>query len=100
MKHIEANIPENMSVRVVYLHEGNCSKSKLKRIAGNNCRYITIAKLGTYDEDGKFQEAATGISRCSVNDNPCRSTGRAIAVGRALKAWTDLNRDVLEVFAA
>ncbi len=31
---------------------------------------------------------SVGIAICSMRDNPCKATGRAIAAGRAKKAWT------------
>lgn len=90
MKYVESNIPSHLRLQVVHLHQGNCDGDIL---AGDGieppAKYVTIAKLlGGPDKD---TEVARGESRCSLNDNPCRATGRAIAIGRALKDWHELD---------
>lgn len=80
MKLTEANVPEYLTVRVVYLFEGRTSKNQLKKIGKTNTNYVTLARL--VDDDGNV--VAEGRAACSQEDNPSRKIGRHIAVGRAL----------------
>jgi len=83
IKFIEANIPENLHLKVHHLHRGKISKSQLKRIGQHNTEYVTLARL--YDRDTNL--VGEGKATCSNRDNPSRSVGRAVAVGRALQEY-------------
>lgn len=77
IKYVESNVPENMNLRVQYLHQGH--------VAGmpTNMKRITVATL--LDLEGRM--VAKACSVCHENDNDNRKIGRAIAVGRALKEY-------------
>ena len=81
MKYLEENVPESLRVHIVYLHEGNSSRSKLKKIGKTNTTYVTLAKLISKDTDITLAE---GMASCSPMENPRRATGRQVAIGRAL----------------
>lgn len=83
IKFIEANIPQELHLKVHHLHLGKLSKTKLKRIGHHNTEYVTLARL--YDKAGIL--VGEGKATCSERDNPRRSTGRAVAVGRALAEY-------------
>lgn len=68
-RFIEANIPQNVRVQVHY-------DNKTPGV------YNTIAHLFSRSTD---ELLCTGVSICSAKDQPRRSIGRAIAVGRAMK---------------
>ena len=76
MHYTESMIPKSMRVHVRYLTE--------RRDPLCMHRWITIAKLLDNETDAVLAE---GVSMCSQLDNPSRKIGRAIAVGRALKAY-------------
>lgn len=90
MRYLESNLPSNIHLRVYHLHNGNTPSRGIRGLIATAAgdipaatpRYVTIAKL--YDEDGSL--LSKGVAACSPKDAPCRSTGRAIAVGRAMKA--------------
>ena len=71
MKYIEANVPSQLVVRVRYYTDGE---------------YRTVARL--VDRTSNL-EMARGESKCCPKDNPRRAIGRAVAVGRALKAYEE-----------
>ena len=83
IKYVEANIPEGLHLKVHHLHTGKISKTKLKRLGHHNTEDVTLARL--YDEAGIL--VGEGKATCSERDNPRRSTGRAVAVGRALAEY-------------
>ena len=85
-KLVENNIPSHLRVQVVYLHDGNTSRSKLRHIGKHHTKYVTIAKL-VNKADGMV--LGQGKAVCSMNDNPRRNIGRAIAVGRAFASYNN-----------
>jgi len=77
-KFVESNIPSNVKVHVVHLHSGNSSRKQR-----NGHMYKTICEL----HDRKTQNLlGVGKACCSKSDVPTRKLGRAIAVGRAMRA--------------
>lgn len=81
-RYTESNVPKNLRVHVVHLHQGNSSKSER-----HGYPYATICTL----VDRTTKEAlACGYTFCSKKDTPNRKTGRMVAVGRALKAYYDM----------
>ena len=83
-KYTEQNIPENLRLQVVHLHAGNSSRK-----ARHGYPYVTLAKLISRDTE-RVVSSAKAI--CSRIENPSRKIGRAIAIGRALKAFTGVNK--------
>lgn len=77
MKYTEQALPEGYKLRVRHLHSGNSSRAER-----NGKPYVTTARI--ISRDGAC--VARGVARCSKHDAPSRSVGRAIAVGRAVKA--------------
>ena len=67
-KYKESNIPDHLRLQVHY-HKG--------------IKWVTTAKLYVRDTD---ELVAFAVAKCSPRDNHNRKIGRAIAVGRALKA--------------
>ena len=84
MKYLESNLPKGLYIKVVHLHQGNTTRSQLKKIGKTNTRYVTIAKL--FDDNHPFS-VAQGMAVCGHNDSPSRQLGRSIAVGRALREY-------------
>ena len=84
MKYTEQTVPEGVRVHVVHLHEGNCSRNKLKSIGQTTTKYVTIAKL---IDERNGQVIGMGKAVCSKVDSPTRKVGRAIAVGRACASY-------------
>lgn len=80
-RYTESNVPKNLMVRVVHLHDGNSTKRDR-----NGYAYATICTL--VDRSTK-EEVACAYTFCSKKDVPNRKTGRMVAVGRALKAYYD-----------
>lgn len=91
-KYIEANVPEELAVRVVYLFPSRpgVSKNKLKKLGRTNTSYVTLCRL--LDKDTK-EVLAEGRAACSAEDKPNRKIGRAIAVGRALANYIEEQED-------
>ena len=79
MSKIQFNVelPDGYRLRVNHLHQGNTSKNQR-----HGHSYITIARIF----DAKNKEVAKGQAFCSRRDTPRRSTGRALAVSRAIAA--------------
>ncbi len=75
--YIENKLPSQYRVKVVHLHRGNSSRQQRH----GHC-YRTIAKI-LRRSNGMV--VGIGEARCSNRDKPCRSTGRQVAVGRAMK---------------
>lgn len=76
-RYIETNLPPDLRVKVVHLHRGNSSRSERH----GHC-YRTIAKI---IRRSNGMVVGLGEARCSHRDRPSRSTGRQVAVGRAMK---------------
>jgi hypothetical protein len=74
-------LPEGYRIKIKHLHEGNVGKKLLM-----GARYATVAEV----EDDKRNVIATATAICGKRDNPSRKLGRQIAVGRALKKYTEL----------
>lgn len=68
-RFVESNVPSDLRLVVHYDNQ----------VPG---KYNTVAKLLDRETD---KLVAFGYSKCSANDQPKRSIGRAIAVGRAVK---------------
>jgi len=71
----ETNLPAGTYVHVRYFKELRKSP------------WLTIAQLRS---DVNDEVLSQGSSTCSQRDNPVRKIGRAIAVGRALKAYDQI----------
>jgi len=56
---------------------------------------VTHCFLIVYDTDG-YATYARGTAVCSYNDIPCKQTGRAIALGRAVKAYKNMRDSISE----
>ena len=80
IKYVEANIPEGYQLHVHHYHQGNSS-----RRFRQGKEYMTEAWITDQHE----ATVASGVSYCSSKDNPRRSIGRQIAVGRALQHFID-----------
>lgn len=74
-RYTESHVPRHLQLRVYYDTELRDPESLH--------RWRTTAYL--IDSNGICH--ATGVAECSSSDNPNRKIGRAIAVGRALKAY-------------
>jgi len=83
-------IPEGLTVK--YQHRRNCTRpvkmgdySALDPRGGE-----TVASV--FDTDGNL--VASGVACCHAKDNYSKRIGRAIALGRALKAYRELADDL------
>jgi hypothetical protein len=72
-KYIESNIPPELRLQVRYLNTIGDS-------------WLSFACLYNR-KTGEIE--ATGEAKCGPKDNPTRSIGRAICVGRALKNYQE-----------
>lgn len=81
IKYVESNIPEGFELHVHHYHSGNSS-----RRFRHGKEYMTEAWITRQDDNVPL---ATGIAYCCKNDNPRRSVGRAVAVGRAMEHLID-----------
>lgn len=79
MKYIERNIPSDLQVRVNYV-----SRYRHPEQLSSLPKWHTTATL-IDRRDNKVVGFAE--SHCDEEDMPVRKIGRAIAVGRAFKAW-------------
>ena len=78
VKYTENNVPKNIQVRVHYLTQG--------KVAGmpQQVKRVTIASLV---DTRTGRKVAEGTAFCDNKDNANRKIGRAIAIGRAYKAY-------------
>lgn len=78
IKLTESNIPQEIMVRVVHLHEGNSTRKQRK-----GRKYATVCRLVGPTGD----VISEGYAFCSNNDAPRRDIGRQVAIGRAMKEY-------------
>lgn len=78
LKLIEKNVPTGIRVKVHHYHCGNSSNH-----ARHGKEYMTSAWLLNSED----VVVGRGKAYCSRQDNPCRATGRQVAIGRALKDY-------------
>lgn len=76
-RYAESKLPEGFSVHVDYITRHR------KPFNDSVPKWLTLAKL--LDPNGKV--VARGMPKCGPKDNPNRKVGRAVAVGRAHKAY-------------
>lgn len=84
---IEENLdPTQYRVQVRHFHQGNSSPAIRSTVDSSGHKYyhdyMTLARI--YDRNSNML-LTEGRSYCSERDNPCRQTGRAVAVGRAMR---------------
>lgn len=84
----ENQLPGELRVHVIHLHEGNSTRRQRK-----GRKYATLASIigPTGDVVG------VGEAYCSNNDSPRRDIGRQVAVGRAIKSYYSEVADTLGV---